>query len=252
MVNMEPHGQRYRPALTIRRFGSRGKRFRVFGTKTQRVHHLMSGREDDFFRLFDWSPSVIDIREQYPIRPTRRVRQLARELSLKPPSGISDKHPWTSDFVLTLRDGLSSRFLVVSVKPANLLRSNARTRELLHLERACWAECGIRCLTVTERSIPRGLLENLKWLAPLRAPNSFYRDEPTERDQFLESLRQLLLANPYLPLAVVCRTHDLAWKVATGTSLSGVRYALAQRHWTVSLSSPINPTWPTSQLGGLP
>ena len=61
-------GKGYQPWLTVRDLPSAGRSHRIWGFQTQRTHHLLSDLELATFFLFDWNPSVTDIREQYPLR----------------------------------------------------------------------------------------------------------------------------------------------------------------------------------------
>lgn len=60
-------GPGYMPWIRIQDFASNGVVSRVKGRKTGRIHHLMSNNELAYFYLLDWSDSVLDIREQYPL-----------------------------------------------------------------------------------------------------------------------------------------------------------------------------------------
>lgn len=60
-------GSDYKPWLEVTDFSSRGRSRRVHGLKTGRVHHLFSDVEYDVFLVSEWSQSVVDIREQYPL-----------------------------------------------------------------------------------------------------------------------------------------------------------------------------------------
>ena len=60
-------GRDYKPFLHIGDFASKGRGHRVYGVKTQRVHHLFSDAELRYFYLLEWDDNVIDIREQYPL-----------------------------------------------------------------------------------------------------------------------------------------------------------------------------------------
>ena len=60
-------GKDYQPWLTIQNVPSRGVSHRIYSHKTQRVHHLLSNLELYVFLILDWSNSVQDIREQFPL-----------------------------------------------------------------------------------------------------------------------------------------------------------------------------------------
>ncbi len=57
----------YKPRYTIQDVSSYGLSHRIYGTwTTEREYHLLSNLERDWFFVFDWSPDIVDIREQFP------------------------------------------------------------------------------------------------------------------------------------------------------------------------------------------
>lgn len=63
----EGSGSAYIPWLEVFDLSSTGRSRRVWSSKTGRAHHLFSDVEHDIFIAAEWSRSVIDIREQYPL-----------------------------------------------------------------------------------------------------------------------------------------------------------------------------------------
>jgi len=57
----------YKPWITVQDFPSVGRASQLSGWQSGRTHHLMSDWESRLFYIFDWSSSVQDIREQYPL-----------------------------------------------------------------------------------------------------------------------------------------------------------------------------------------
>ena len=60
-------GSGYRSWITINDTSSRGLSSRPFGITANRIHHLLSNNEAGVFYQADWSPAVVDIREQFPL-----------------------------------------------------------------------------------------------------------------------------------------------------------------------------------------
>lgn len=58
----------YKPWTKISDISSSGRSHRVFGHKTKRTHHLLSDLELATFLFLEWSPTVLDIREQCPLK----------------------------------------------------------------------------------------------------------------------------------------------------------------------------------------
>ena len=60
-------GANYLPWLTVQDVSSLGLSSRMHSRKTGREHHLLSKIEAGLFLILDWSDSVVDIREQFPL-----------------------------------------------------------------------------------------------------------------------------------------------------------------------------------------
>jgi len=88
------HGKDYCPFLTVRDLGSMGLSHRYKGWKTDRVHHLLSNNEKRYFFCLEWSPFVVDIREQFPL-PLAETLEIALRLGIKHPT-----HPKTKEYVV--------------------------------------------------------------------------------------------------------------------------------------------------------
>ena len=70
-------GVDYKPWLVVQDVSSRGLVHRIKGWKAERVHHLLSNLERDYFYLLEWSLSVTDIREQFPLLPLAETLEIA-------------------------------------------------------------------------------------------------------------------------------------------------------------------------------
>ena len=92
-------GSDYKPFIYTRDVSSLGRSHRLPGSKTRRLHHLLSDLELAIFLTLDRSPHVTDIREQFPMRVEDTVR-IAEELGL--PHGRYKGTPQvlTSDFLV--------------------------------------------------------------------------------------------------------------------------------------------------------
>src|SRR5689334_20740718 len=94
-------GKNYKPWLTIHDVASRGARTRDKGLKTGRLHHLLSFLELYYFLILEWCPSVVDIREQYPLLPLEETLYIAKELGIKHPAPYGQPIVLTIDFMVT-------------------------------------------------------------------------------------------------------------------------------------------------------
>jgi len=154
-------GTDYSPWIHVQDFSSRGVISRVKGRTTGRVHHLLSNNELAYFYILDWSESVTDIREQYPLSDLKRAVKIAAHAGIKYPTDIVSGYPYvmTCDFMITTKDGHKAR----TVKQSSEL-SNPRVLEKLEIERRYWLEQGIDWKIVTENEISYRKAKNIEWL----------------------------------------------------------------------------------------
>lgn len=73
--------EEYKPWILVQNISSKGRSHRIKGNKINRVHHFLSDGELKLFHYLEWSPSVSDIREQYPLLPVEETVEIAQELS---------------------------------------------------------------------------------------------------------------------------------------------------------------------------
>lgn len=66
------------PWIKIWDIGSKGVSHLVPGVELQRTHHLLSNAERDFHLILEQDPSIIDIREQFPLFNKLRPKQSRR------------------------------------------------------------------------------------------------------------------------------------------------------------------------------
>lgn len=78
-------GKDYKPWITVRDVSSRGRSSRPPSWKTNREHHLLSDNEKRLFYLFEWSESITDIREQFPLSNLDLATKIADEMGWKYP-----------------------------------------------------------------------------------------------------------------------------------------------------------------------
>ncbi|HZT59827.1 MAG TPA: hypothetical protein VFA21_14545 [Pyrinomonadaceae bacterium] len=75
-------GKGYKPWLTIHDFPSQGRSTRAPDWKAGRVQHFMSDHEVRYFYLLEWSDSVTDIREQFPLIEYEVAREIAKDMGI--------------------------------------------------------------------------------------------------------------------------------------------------------------------------
>jgi hypothetical protein len=130
---------------------------------TSRTHHYLSSGEFSVHLLAEYSPSIVDIREQYALLPWQETQEIAAKLGIKHPVIPFTKTPsvLTTDLLLSFKEPDGVRLVAVSFKLEKDL--TPRTLEKLLLERAYWNRRGITWQLVTDKTLPSIRAGNLRF-----------------------------------------------------------------------------------------
>lgn len=236
-------GVDYKPWLRVQDVPSQGVSSRIKGWTTGRVHDFFSQHELRYFFLLDWSPAIIDIREQFPLLPLEETLAIAAQLNYSHPLHPQTRSPiiMTSDFVLTRQQSTGSVEQVRTVKPAESL-SSQRILEKLEIERCYWRQRGVNWGIVTDREIPEVFARNVAWIHPFRQPDALSLSTE-ELQQITQALTQRVTQD-HTSLAEIAAACDDRLAFPSGTSLSVARHLLASRQWTVNMHQLLHPRKP--------
>ncbi|MEM1309816.1 MAG: TnsA endonuclease N-terminal domain-containing protein [Cyanobacteria bacterium P01_H01_bin.153] len=237
-------GSDYMPWLHIQDVPSQGLASRINGWKTSRVHHFLSELEVRYFYALEWANRVSDIREQFPLLPLEETLSIADACGFRHPIDPKTQEPvvMTSDFIITLRQGVGFIEQIRTIKPAADLRST-RTLEKLEIERQYWQRRGLDWRIVTEREIPTTLTDNVKWLHPYRHIEELEPLTVYEVQRITSFLTPLVISGKG-SLVKLTATCDDRLGLTPGSSLSVVRYLLANRQWEVDMACLLQPKSP--------
>lgn len=231
----------YKPWITVQDLASEGLVTRIKGTKTGRLHQLLSTLELNYFYILDWSQGVIDIREQYPLDLSETIA-LANEISVKHHTDpiTQEEVVITTDFLITILQPIGIKEVARTIKYSNDL-TDIRVLEKFEIERLYWKERNISWGIVTELDINKTLLANIKWLYRYRElsdlPPSINTSNISEISYFLY---QIVKRNE-IPLRNITNDSDKKFNLQRGNSLALVRYLIAIRKWSVEMLKPIQP-----------
>ncbi len=245
---MQARGADYQPWLLIQDVPSLGLVSRIKGWKTKRVHHLLSNLELNYFYVLEWSPTVCDIREQYPLLPIEETIAIAQKCCIRHPLDPKTKQPvvMTTDFLLTVRQHIGVSEQARTIKPSQNL-SSQRTLEKLEIERQYWQSKGIDWGIVTESEIPSVLAKNIEWLHPFQQTEDFLPLSELDISRIAKALT-LMISKDNQPLFKIAADCDDALGLPPGTGLSVARYLIANRQWLVEMNRPIQPSEPLALL----
>jgi len=241
------HGQDYSPWLKAPDVPSLGYVHRILGWKTNRRHEFMSNNEANYFHVLEWSLSVTDIREQYPLLPLEETRALAEELGVKHPTDPWTKSPivMTTDFLIDVRHNDVTTEYARTVKPAKELCSE-RVLQKFELERRYWLRRGVNWAVVSDIDLPTELIKNIHWVHPYRNINGKLSICSTDVDKAECIMAELIRQG--LPLAASASACDDRLGYTPGTGLALIRHFLATRRWSIDMTKPINPQQPITLL----
>ena len=225
-------GKDYQPWLTIQDVPSRGVSHRIYSHKTQRVHHLLSTLELYVFLILDWSSSVQDIREQFPLN-IDDTREICLEHSLRHPSIQGSEQVMSSNFLIDTNDKNKPQF-AIQVKPLKELLKE-RTIEKLEIERRYWKLKEIPWSIVTEQNIPITARKNLEWLSPFIVEHL----DPDIWDK-LHSIFYYFSKKPGISIIKLCKEVDIQERTTAGMTLQYLRTLIANRSIKFDIQQPFD------------
>ncbi|WP_139995654.1 TnsA endonuclease N-terminal domain-containing protein [Kurthia sp. Dielmo] len=158
-------GAEYKPWLNIQDVSSLGRSTCLKGIKTDRQHEFLSDLERNYFYLTEFSDSVVDIREQYPLLPLEETLVIADELGIKHPTDPKTHEPivMTTDFLLTVDKGEGLVELARTIKMKDELLKE-RVIEKFEIERVYWERRQFEWGIVTELEIPKKMARNISYI----------------------------------------------------------------------------------------
>ena len=165
----------------------------------RRLVHVLSTSEEQVLRVLDWEPSVVDIREQYPLDP-RKTMAIADRLGIPHPGHSRGGAVMTSDFLVEYVDETGvQRFRAFQVKDSPKALENKRTAGKLQIEKTYWEERGISWRIVFASSLPPIKLKNLDEFARFRS----IVPSDCEIDSARSMVQSFLKSNDMRPLKAV-------------------------------------------------
>jgi hypothetical protein len=223
-------GSGYKPWLRCQDVRSDGVKSQIWGNKTGRVHHLLSSNESEFFYLAEFSDSVIDIREQFPLLPLNVSQKIAATLGVEHPKVPNTRVPniMTTDFLLTCRKEGRIFYKAVSVKPDDGM--DQRVAEKLDIERVWWELLGVEFYFFIGNELTKTQSDNIQWAtSPFRSGMQTYTASQIQIAMAMIEPGKYLLSDicgKLLPL-IQGRSED---------GLNIVRYLIANKFIDIDLS----------------
>lgn len=245
-------GAEYLPWLTIYDVPSKGRVARIPGIKSGRLHHTFSDIESNLLKLLDWSDSVLDIREQFPLD-----RDLTREIAASmgiahpadPKTGIDIV--MTTDVVFDTKNDMQGCCRFARAVKLSTDLDDLRTIEKLEIERRYWEQTegkndwGI----VTELELPKQRIKNISWaremysLEGLTAPYQEYWP-----DRCLRTLDMLEACSLSVTVKEVLLLLENRYGFLNGEGLTVIRHLVATKVIVIDMDKPFLVSGPLSQI----
>ena len=134
------------------------------------THHFLSDLEYHTYLLLEFEPAVIRIYDQFPLLPREDSIIIANEMGIRHPVYPQSSTPivLTTDFIFDYESPVGNvKRKGISVKYQSALNIEKKgTRRTLHkieLEKLVNAKNNIELKCVTEKSINKNKIYNLKW-----------------------------------------------------------------------------------------
>ena len=193
-----------------------------------------------YLHLLDWSDSVTDVREQFPLMEYDTTQEIAKDMGVKHPTDAASGFPYilTTDFLISIYSDGKTVEIARTFKSAKELESS-RVIEKFEIERRYWIAKGVDWGIVTEHEIPRILAANINVI------HSAYKLEATpEMDiQNLLLLAKILkdrLRTSNSSISGVTTKLDEEMNLSGGTSLSVFKHLVARKEVILDMSKRLD------------
>ncbi|UOQ84650.1 TnsA endonuclease N-terminal domain-containing protein [Gracilibacillus salinarum] len=232
-------GKDYLPWNYTYNYSSKGRVSRIYGLKTNRVHHLHSDNQYRAFLLFEFNSSVIDIRESFPLLDVDEVIDDKEDLRFDKFLDKETKEPYllTTNFLLTVKDANGEeKDIARTVKNTTELKRKI-TFEKLEIERRYWQHKGIDWKVITEKQLPRQLAKNIEWIRETLLVGS---EGELDKDERSVAMMRFILENDELPLKELLKIFDKKEGLQKGSGLFLFRYLIAKKELAIDLTKRID------------
>lgn len=231
-------GKDYQPWIHVQDFSSNGRVRRYWGTKAQRMHHVLSDVERNLLATLEWAQDVVEIWEQYPIQ---------RSITTAVAGALGIPHPYyPSTNILTV---MTVDFLVTRVRDGKLYLQALDAKDddesededsvsSLEIMRTVFEESDIKHATIYRSSMSAIEVQSIEWIrvAMLDKHEQHLR---TRFDDYMASMtRALGRPGPDVRLHEFCTAFDESYGLDPGTGIRVARMLMESRVLIPNLDCP--------------
>lgn len=230
-------GRDYKPWLTVRDVSSRGRSHRIFGYKSQRIHHLLSDLELAVLVILEWQQTTLDVREQFPLQRDLTL-EIAEQCGIRHPSVKGVEQFMTSDLLIDTSSPTFPRFALQVKRSEDL--DKPRTIEKLELERRYWQVKEVPWFLITEKDIPSTVFQNIDWLYSAQSDDI----QGIDLAHRIKVYSHHFAEQPQKTIIDISKSLDVAYALPAGQSLLEIRHLLAHRIYAFDLHTPFRKLTP--------
>lgn len=228
----------YFPWITIRDLSSLGRSHRVFGIKTNRVHHLLSDGEWKCFLKFEADRKVLDIREQFPMDRLQTFQEALRLGYKHPVTTDGTPYMMTIDFLVTEQtdNGPVLKPYTFKYDPDGL---KPREKQLIEIASAFWRRHSLELITLDQSFFDEPLVINYDSVRAYYHINNLDSYCTTNMPRIAACLRAAFAQGSSETLAATCIRLAQLVGVDRGIVYAVAMHLIARDAVRVNLSSPI-------------
>lgn len=226
-------GASYKPWIEVTDVSSIGRKSLVPSTKCGRSIHTLSDVEHDLCLLLDWSDSVLDINEQYPL-DREITQQVAHDLGISHPCYPTTQIPvvMTVDFLVTIvREG-SPVLEAYNAKDTEAALDD-RTLAKLEITRESLVQMEVPHHLVIGSELPAQLVENLTAIAKATPQPNELEDYPgfllEMVSRFRSHFAHAIERQPQQKLFEAALEFDRIHSVPSGSGLRAAKALVKQK-----------------------
>lgn len=228
----EGRGKNYVPFDHAIDFASLGGHKRIAGTKINRTFHCFSDLEKHFLFLFEFADNVIDIREQYPLKPLAETKEIAKSLNIKHPSDEKGNPViMRTDFRLSFKKGND---IVFTVKPSSNL--TPRVIEKFEIDRDFQSKRNLSWYILTEKELNPIVLRNI-----IRIRESYFYNS-SHLEDFKKQIKKIFIGSTGSKnqISEIIRQTCSEIRITYGEGRKLFDHLLARKFFTFNLTKPFS------------
>lgn len=190
---------------------------------------MLSDLELTVFLLFDWLQSVIDIREQFPLR-TKDTDEIYKDFGIRQNKPNNVSQVLSTDFLIDFNDKNKTPKIAIQAKYSEDLK-NPKTIQRLVIEYEYWKIKKIPWFIITEKNISKTMFNNIQWM---------YQSHKNEKDMdqmehYYDLFSYQFSQHPNKIISEIAQTIDISHQQENGFSFYWLRQLMSMRFFTFDI-----------------